>query len=56
MKSKQIKMNVNNLIHRFGVPLAAIALFMTTMSVNTACSWLGHQPVIPQRANKLKKF
>lgn len=56
MKGKQIKMNVRNLIYRFGVPLAAVALFMTRLSVNAACSWLGHQPVIPQQANKLKKF
>lgn len=56
MKSKKVRTAATRLLHKFGAPLAALLLFTTAVSVNTACSWLGHQPEIPQKANKLKKL
>lgn len=56
MKTKKIRTTATRLLHKFSAPLAAVALFTAMVSVNTACSWLGHQPEIPQKANRLKKF
>lgn len=41
---------------KFGPMLAALALMVTTVSVNTTCSWVGYQDKLPENANKLRKF
>lgn len=37
-------------------PLAAVALLITTVSVNTCCSLVCYQPELPKEARKLRKF
>lgn len=41
---------------KFSKCLAALALMITAMNVNTTCLFAVHQPVIPSRANKLRRF
>lgn len=36
--------------------LVALALVVTTLSVNSACMYLLHQPELPASAKKLRKF
>jgi cyclic lactone autoinducer peptide len=36
--------------------LAALALVLTTIAVNTTCGYTMHQEVIPEQAKKLRKF
>lgn len=36
--------------------LAGLAMFATQMNVNSTCSWLVHQPELPNCAERLKKF
>jgi len=47
---------MKTMIRKFGPILATVALLITTISVNTACSWVGYQPKLPPNANKLRKF
>lgn len=48
-KGKQLMM-------KFGPMLAALALMVTTVSVNTTCTWVCYQDKLPESANKLRKF
>ena len=41
--------------YRIGTAVAAMALMVTALNVNTTCIWLSHQPKLPQGADKLKK-
>ena len=43
-------------ISKFGGFIACAALFITSMSVNTACFLWWHQPKLPEGAKKLRKF
>ncbi len=36
--------------------LALIALLVTTLSANTTCLFIAHQPELPKSAKKLRKF
>ncbi|MDF2542301.1 MAG: cyclic lactone autoinducer peptide [Herbinix sp.] len=36
--------------------VAALAIMITAMNVNTACIYLIHQPKLPDGAKKLRKF
>ncbi|WP_313164460.1 cyclic lactone autoinducer peptide [Sedimentibacter sp.] len=36
--------------------LAAFALMITALNVNTGCLFAAHQPKLPTGANKLRKF
>ncbi|AWW27999.1 cyclic lactone autoinducer peptide [Acetobacterium carbinolicum] len=36
--------------------IAAMALMVTTLNVNTACFFIMHQPKLPEGADKLRKF
>lgn len=36
--------------------VAKVARATTTASANTACSWVAHQPKMPEAARKLRKF
>ena len=44
------------LMMKFGPMLATLALMVTTVSVNTTCTWVGYQDELPKNANKLRKF
>lgn len=47
---------MKTIITKFGPMLAAIALVVTAVGVNTACSWVAYQPELPEEARKLRKF
>lgn len=47
---------MNKLITRFGGIVAALALAVTTMNVNSTCIFIVHQPKLPKGAEKLRKF
>ncbi|MDE7104638.1 MAG: cyclic lactone autoinducer peptide [Ruminococcus sp.] len=36
--------------------MAAFAMVITTMTANSACIFLTHQPKMPETAKKLRKF
>lgn len=43
----------------FGVALSAVAmvaLWMTTLNMNSACMFVAHQPELPEEAKHLRKF
>lgn len=40
----------------FGSMIAALAMMMTVMTVNSTCIYLTHQEELPQDAKKLRKF
>lgn len=33
-----------------------VAVKLASQSVNSACLWVHHQPVVPEAAKKLRKF
>lgn len=35
--------------------LNAMAIMMVVQNVNVACTWLDHQPSVPEEANRFKK-
>lgn len=41
---------------RYSKMLAALALVITTMTVNSTCTYLIYQDELPQDAYKLRKF
>lgn len=45
-----------NWFYKFGSVVAAFALMITTLNVNTACIWIAHQEILPKSAEKLRKF
>lgn len=51
-----LKTRGKNLVFKFGGVVASFALMLTTLNVSTTCWWLGHQPKLPQGADKLRKF
>lgn len=44
---------MKNLLLRFGGMLAALALVVTIVNVNTTCFFAGYQPELPKGAKKL---
>lgn len=42
--------------YRLSTFLAAIAIVMVNLGVNTTCTWSGHQPKLPAQAEKFKKY
>ncbi len=44
------------LVYRLGSMIASLALMVTALNVNTACTWIVHQPKLPKGAEKLRKF
>lgn len=40
----------------FGSMIAALAMLMTAMTVNSTCIYLTHQEELPHDAKKLRKF
>ncbi len=47
---------MKNLLMKFGSTLAALALVFTTMSANSACSFIIYQDKLPEDAKSLRKF
>lgn len=41
---------------RFGGVLAALAMMVTALTVNSTCIYLTHQEELPENAKKLRKF
>ena len=44
------------LLYKWGSVLTAFAVLITTWSANTACTFVTHQPKLPEAAKKLRKF
>ena len=51
MKSIMLK-----LLKKYGHAVAALALTITAMNVNSACFWINNQPELPADAKDLRKF
>jgi len=47
---------MKNLYAKYAGVIAALALMVTTVSVNRACMFIAHQPKLPEGAEKLRKF
>lgn len=47
---------INFKLSRLLTPLAAVALLITTISVNTCCTLVCYQPELPKNAQKLRRF
>lgn len=45
-----MKKNLLNLTKLFGL----LAVFMSSISINTTCTWLSHQPEVPSKVKSLK--
>lgn len=43
-------------IQKYGVFLAMLAIFVTTVNENAACVFIMHQDSLPEEAKKLRKF
>jgi len=43
-------------IQKYGHYLAALALIVSTSSINSVCPFVYHQPVVPDAVKKLRKF
>lgn len=43
-------------LNKWGSVLTAFAVVVTTWSANTACTFVTHQPELPNGAKKLRKF
>lgn len=50
------KVAMSKVMKKFGGMFAALALVITTFTVNSACAFLMHQPMLPEEARKLRKF
>ena len=42
--------------HRFEGILAALAILVTTATMNAACNFIMYQDALPEEAKKLRKF
>ena len=47
---------MKNIALRFGKTIGSLALLVTITNVNSTCLFIAHQPEIPKKANKLKKY
>lgn len=47
---------MKGLVYRLGSMIASLALAVTAMNINVACTWILHQPRVPEGAKKLRKF
>ena len=54
MKLKKIALA--KLLNTMGGSLALVALMITTLNVNTTCTFFAHQPKLPATSKKLRKF
>ena len=51
-----MKKYVKKLFYKSGGLVAALALVVTTLNINTTCMFMAHQPKLPTSASKLRKF
>ncbi|MCM1227867.1 MAG: cyclic lactone autoinducer peptide [Clostridium sp.] len=47
---------MKKIISKYSGIFAALALVFTTLTVNSACTWMTHQEKLPEAAKKLRKF
>ena len=47
---------MKKLLTKYGSILAAFALVVTTMTMNSTCIFVTHQEKLPEAAKKLRKF
>lgn len=52
----EMKKFISKNIAKIGSIVAALAVMMTTVNVNSACTWFTHQEKLPVDAKKLRKF
>jgi cyclic lactone autoinducer peptide len=48
--------DMSNLAQKLGGLLAALAILLTTATMNAACSFIMYQDALPEEAKKLRKF
>ena len=53
---KNRKLTKKYLLLKIGRIVAAIAIMVTTLNVNSTCMYMIHQPTLPDSAKKLRKF
>ena len=51
-----MKSTVNRFMMMFGSVFAAFALMIATISANSTCMWITHQPKLTDDVKKLRKF
>ena len=51
-----MKSNFSKLVTKFGGLFAALAVIIASVSANSACMWISHQPELPEDVKKLRKF
>ncbi|WP_084505080.1 cyclic lactone autoinducer peptide [Acetobacterium malicum] len=56
IKDKKGGYALKNLSLRCYRVIAAMAIMVTTLNINTACVFFFYQPKLPEGAEKLKKF
>lgn len=55
-RHKKMRQGVLKVYGLFGSMIAALAMLMTAMTVNSTCIYLTHQEELPHDAKKLRKF
>lgn len=48
--------SVKKILYKYGACIAAFALTITSMTVNSTCLFYTHQPEMPVNSKKLRKF
>jgi cyclic lactone autoinducer peptide len=51
-----VKSFLKKYVLKYSEVIAAVALLVTTATVNSTCYFLTHQEELPKNANKLRKF
>ncbi|MGN1481723.1 cyclic lactone autoinducer peptide [Porcipelethomonas sp.] len=51
-----MKSNFTKFVAKFGGLFAALAVVIASVSANTTCMWISHQPELPDDVKKLRKF
>lgn len=51
-----MKSRVIGVYHMLGGMIAALAMVMTALTVNSTCIYLTHQEELPKNAKKLRRF
>jgi len=55
-KEEQEVRKMKKLFQKYGGFIAALAIFVTSMNVNSACVCIMHQDSLPEDAKRLRKF
>lgn len=51
-----MKSVLSKFFKKYGNVIAAVALVVTTVNVNSSCLWINNQPELPADAKSLRKF